>query len=93
MSDSKSSSGGIGFCGLLTIVFITLKLCKLIDWSWWWVLAPTWIPIAIALLILPFIIYFKIKERKERHKITPFKSKWQERLAEMQEAQKRRGGL
>lgn len=37
-SSSSSSSGGIGFVGLLTIVFITLKLTKVIDWSWWWVL-------------------------------------------------------
>lgn len=43
MSDSKtSSSGGIGFGGLLAIVFITLKLTHVIDWSWWWVLAPLW---------------------------------------------------
>lgn len=50
MSDSKSnSSGRIGFCGLLTIVFITLKLMKYIDWDWTWVLSPIWIPIAIAL--------------------------------------------
>lgn len=51
MSDksSSSSSGGIGFCGLLTIVFITLKLTGHIDWSWLWVLAPLWLPFAIVL--------------------------------------------
>jgi hypothetical protein len=43
MSQSSSSSG-IGFAGLLAIVFITLKLLDKIDWSWWWVLAPIWIP-------------------------------------------------
>jgi len=53
MSDnSKSSSGGIGFCGLLTIVFIVLKLLGKISWSWWWVLAPSWIPLAIVLAIV-----------------------------------------
>lgn len=53
MSNSSSgSNGGIGFFGLLTIVFITLKLIGYIDWSWWWVLAPTWIPLAIVILIL-----------------------------------------
>lgn len=46
------SNGGIGLCGLLTVAFVVLKLCKVITWSWWWVLAPTWIPIGIALLIL-----------------------------------------
>ena len=34
MENKQSSSGGIGFCGLLTIVFIVLKLCKVINWSW-----------------------------------------------------------
>lgn len=54
--------GGIGFCGLLGIVFITLKLCGVINWSWWWVLAPIWIPfcftISIILIILIFTAFF-----------------------------------
>lgn len=37
---SSSSSAGIGFTGLLTIVFIVLKLTGYITWSWWWVLSP-----------------------------------------------------
>ena len=49
---SSAKSGGIGFCGLLTITFIVLKLCKVIEWSWIWVLAPSWIPIVIAIVIL-----------------------------------------
>ena len=52
--NNNNSSGGIGFFGLLTIVFIVLKLLKVISWSWLWVLAPTWIP--IALLLIVFII-------------------------------------
>lgn len=47
----ENSSGGIGFLGLLTIVFIILKLCKIISWSWLWVLAPIWLPIAIVIII------------------------------------------
>lgn len=47
-----AASGGIGFCGLLTIVFITLKLIGMISWSWLWVLAPIWIPIALVLGIM-----------------------------------------
>ena len=55
-----NNSGGIGFAGLLTIVFITLKLTGYIDWSWWWVLAPMWIPIVLVLLfILTFIAIAK----------------------------------
>ncbi len=42
------SSGGIGFAGLLAIVFITLKLIGVITWSWLWVLSPLWIGLAIV---------------------------------------------
>lgn len=56
MSDNTStSSGGIGFLGLLTLIFITLKLTNVINWSWWWVLAPLWIPTTLVLLILGFL--------------------------------------
>ncbi len=51
MSD-KSNSGGIGFLGLLTIVFITLKLTGHIDWSWWWVWSPVWIAVGIVIVIV-----------------------------------------
>lgn len=53
MSNSKASAsgGGIGFCGLLTIVFIALKLTHYITWGWLWVLSPLWIPTAIVLSI------------------------------------------
>jgi hypothetical protein len=52
MSDSSSSSGGIGFAGLLTILFIGLKLTHYISWSWWWVLSPLWIGFAVGAVIL-----------------------------------------
>ena len=51
-SSSSSSSGGIGFVGLLQILFIGLKLTNHITWSWWWVLSPTWISFSLALLII-----------------------------------------
>lgn len=44
--DNEKKSGGVGFCGVLAIVFIVLKLTGVIAWSWLWVLAPIWIPIA-----------------------------------------------
>lgn len=59
MSQNNSTqSGGVGFLGLLTIVFITLKLIGTITWSWWWVLSPMWIPFAIwfAILILALFV-------------------------------------
>lgn len=57
--ERKNSSGGgweIGFVELLQIVFIVLKLTKIIGWSWTWVLAPTWI-CALVILILSIFLY------------------------------------
>lgn len=50
-----ASSGGIGFCGLLTVLFVGLKLTGFIAWSWWWVLAPLWIPWALLLAVLAVV--------------------------------------
>lgn len=47
---------GVGFCGLLTIAFIVLKLCGVIAWPWIWVLAPLWIGWALVLLITVVVI-------------------------------------
>jgi hypothetical protein len=55
-NQTQNQSGGIGFFGLLAIVFITLKLTGYIAWSWWWVLAPLWAPLAVVLAI--FLIVF-----------------------------------
>lgn len=54
MAKEKSSTagGGFGLGTLLFVVFLTLKLTGVIDWSWWWVTAPIWIPLAIVLIIL-----------------------------------------
>lgn len=61
MADNNNvRSGGIGFSGLLGIVFITLKLCGVIDWEWWLVLAPIWVPMAIALIVLLLMFFWAI---------------------------------
>ncbi len=57
---SSAASGGIGFFGLLTIVFIGLKLTHYIDWSWWWVLGPLWIPLALFLAAMLIILIAKL---------------------------------
>jgi hypothetical protein len=55
------NSGGITFCGLLTIAFIVLKLIGFINWSWWWVLSPLWLPTAVFILgVLIFILWVKM---------------------------------
>jgi hypothetical protein len=61
-SSGSSSPAGIGFTGLLTIVFITLKLLNITavaTWSWLWVLSPLWIGalIGLAILIIALIIF------------------------------------
>lgn len=49
--DNNNNSGGIGFVGLLTIVFIVLKLTSVIKWSWAWVLSPLWISLIVIILL------------------------------------------
>jgi ABC-type polysaccharide/polyol phosphate export permease len=60
---TNTQSGGIGFFGLLTILFIALKLTGFIDWSWWWVLAPFWIPLCAVFAVagIAFCIYLVVK--------------------------------
>lgn len=48
----NTNNGGISFLGLLTIVFIVLKLTHYINWSWWLVLGPLWIPVAFVVLAI-----------------------------------------
>lgn len=71
MNESSSNSGGIGFLGLLQIVFITLKLLKVISWSWWVVMLPTLIPLGFAalyflLVVVPLVL--RKDEKKEDRK-------------------------
>ncbi len=57
---STTTTKGIGFCGLLTIAFIVLKLVGVIKWSWIWVLSPLWIPtILVILFIIAWIALMK----------------------------------
>lgn len=55
----ESSNSGISFAGVLTILFIGLKLTNHINWSWWWVLSPMWIPLSIILVSLGLIVVIK----------------------------------
>ena len=56
---SKNSSSGLSLAGVLFIVFLILKLTENIDWSWWWVTSPLWIPIALAVSIF-FVVLIVI---------------------------------
>lgn len=69
-SKNSAASGGVGATGLLGIAFVVLKLCGVIHWSWWWVLSPWWVSLAIAIVILGgYFAYAFIKDTiKERKK-------------------------
>lgn len=57
MSEKNVTYNGIGFTGLLTIVFIVLKLIGTINWSWWWVLSPLWISVGLCILLIIFLAF------------------------------------
>lgn len=61
---SSTGGGGIGFFGLLGIVFIVLKLTGYINWSWWIVLSPIWGSILVGLLIFLVIMFIIYKNTK-----------------------------
>ena len=56
----ENKNRGIGFFGVLALIFITLKLLGVIAWSWWWVLAPIWIPSAIVIVIFLAVVIYAI---------------------------------
>lgn len=60
----KKSSGGIGFTGLLQITFIVLKLCKVINWTWFWVLSPLWISVVLVFVLSIILALIKAQGKK-----------------------------
>ena len=57
---STAARGGMSFLEVLLLVFIILKLCKVINWSWWWVLSPFWIPLGLAIILLLISVILKL---------------------------------
>lgn len=60
--NKKKTSSGLGIVGVVQIVFIILKLCNVIDWSWIWVMAPLWIwagVLAVIFLLMGLAYYLK----------------------------------
>lgn len=66
MKDNYSSpaGSGIGIVSLLGLIFIVLKLCHVINWSWWWVTAPFWMPFVVFIVI--FAIALMVVAAREK---------------------------
>ena len=60
MTDETNSTTVTIGVELLQVAFIVLKLTHVIDWSWWWVLSPTWIPIALVLMLLLLLVVIEL---------------------------------
>ena len=78
MSNRDSGGGrtGIGFMGALQLIFIVLKLCKVIEWSWWAVLIPLWIELALCVLVIAFVVIAAIVKGKTRDRNRRERIKW-----------------
>jgi hypothetical protein len=58
MSKDKTTSNGIGIGMILFLIFMTLKLTGNIDWSWWWITAPLWIPVLAVITLIGLAGFF-----------------------------------
>ena len=63
MAENSSSSGGVGFFGLMFLIFMTLKLTGVIDWSWWWVTSPLWGGFALIFIVIMIGVVVKALDR------------------------------
>ena len=63
-NNTSGGGGGVGFMGMLAIVFIALKLMKVITWSWWWVLAPLWVPVLMFMSMVVILSFLESKQNK-----------------------------
>ena len=67
MNEVNPHAGGCSLTGVLTVIFIALKLTGLINWSWWWVLCPLWIYAAVLVfLVVIAAVVLEVIEEKER---------------------------
>lgn len=64
-SSHSHASGGIGLCSALFLLFLGLKLGKVIDWSWWWIFSPFWIPVSLATFFVSLIVIITVLRGRE----------------------------
>jgi len=72
----SSSSGGIGLCGALFVLFVALRLTEHIDWAWYWVAAPLWMPLGIFILCIPIILLWMRKAEKSEREARAASRMW-----------------
>lgn len=65
MNKHNNSTTGLSFTSALLLIFVVLKLCGVISWSWLWVLSPIWIPLALCAILVT--IYWLIEFYNKRH--------------------------
>ena len=63
MEEKNVKVGSLDALTLLGLIFITLKLCKVINWSWWWVLLPFWGGLALLLAIILIVFIYELFKR------------------------------
>lgn len=63
----NTSTSGLGLSGVLTIIFVVLKLVDVIDWSWWWVLSPILIDIGLAIIVLVIFALYIAHDNKKNN--------------------------
>jgi len=60
---NNAGNTGTGILGTLFIIFLVLKICKVINWSWWWITAPLWGYVAIVVVFVLIILLAKVFSR------------------------------
>ena len=65
MSNTTKVQGSFPFLSILCLIFITLKLTGYIAWSWWWVMAPVWIPISIIIVVFVIVGMLYVAENNK----------------------------
>jgi membrane protein YdbS with pleckstrin-like domain len=61
--ENHNTSSSVSYTGVLTLIFVVLKLCNVINWSWWWVFCPIWISFvlgAFLIIILGIIVVYLV---------------------------------
>jgi hypothetical protein len=66
MSDRNNAGAGLSLSGVLTVVFVVLEVTDNIDWSWWWVLSPLWIPWGVVLFLCLIVGVIKVGKAVKR---------------------------